>query len=331
MRGMAFVTPASPVTKGNFLVAFVGPTASGKGELALRLAEDITAEIVCVDSMKIYRGMDVGTAKPKAEVRRRVPHHMLDLVEPDEPLTAARFGEMAREVIFEISSRGRLPLVTAGSGLYLRALLGWIFPGPGANWEVRERLRCEAEAKGGVYLHERLRVIDPQAAIGIAPQDERRLIRALEVHELTGRPISELQSDHAETPPPFAHPLLLGIRWRRSTLYSRIDARAEAMVKGGLVEEVNRLRARGFASHIPAMQALGYAQVGAYVDGRMTLQEALDTFQRQTRRFAKHQMTWFRGMGEVEWFDVPPQGLEALRSQFLRRIDAYLASRGATV
>ncbi len=325
------MTPASPVRQGNFPVALVGPTASGKGELALRLAEDIPAEIVCVDSMKIYRGMDVGTAKPKAEVRRRVPHHMLDLVEPDDPLTAARFGEMAREVIFEIASRGRLPLVTAGSGLYLRAILGWIFPGPEANWEVRERLRREAEAKGGVYLHERLRAIDPQAASGISPQDERRLIRALEVHELTGRPISELQSDHAGTPPPFAHPLLLGIRWRRSTLYSRIDARAEAMVKGGLIEEVNRLRARGFASDVLAMQALGYAQVGAYVDGGMTLQEALDTLQRQTRRFAKHQMTWFRGMGEVEWFDVPPQGLEALRGQLLRRIGAYLASRGATV
>ena len=310
------------------IVAILGATTSGKYALALALAERVPAEIVLVDSMKVYRGMDIGTAKPAVELRRRLPHHMIDLAEPDEPYTAARFGREAREVIRGISERGRLPLLVGGSGLYLRAILGWIFPGPEADPTLRERLEREARRSGVEALHRRLSEVDRETADAIGARDLKRIVRALEVYQKTGVPISQLQEEHARNAPPFRDPLLLCVRWDRTALYARIDRRVRSMIDAGWVDEVRRLRKMGGSPEFPARRALGYATLWAYLDGAMGLEEAIEAIQRETRQFARRQRVWFRGMSGITWVDVPGEGWEGCVEPVLGRIEVYLEGRG---
>lgn len=285
------------------LPAIVGPTAVGKTAVSLRVAEALGAEIINCDSRQVYRGMDVGTAKPTAAERALVPHHGLDLVEPDEPFTAADYGRAARRSVAECFERGVWPLVVGGSGLYLRALDEGLFPGPPADPALRERLRAEAEKQGPPALHARLSAVDPEAAGAIHPHDLVRIVRALEVYELTGEPISSLQRRAASAPALF---LLVAVGLARppQKLAERIAERVEAMLAAGLEEEVRALLAAGLDPSSPSLQGIGYRQMVEHVEGARSLEEVRGAVVRETRRYAKRQMTWFRKLPGIEWVEA---------------------------
>lgn len=281
----------------------VGPTGAGKTALALEIAERLGAEIVNADSRQFYRGMDLGTAKPTAAERARVRHHLIDVRAPDAALDVAGFVAIARAAIEEIAARGRRVLVVGGSGLYLRALRGGIFRGPGASAEIRARLAREAAEDGIEYLYGRLREIDLEAAARIGHNDLYRIMRALEVFELTGEPISAHQARHAFSAREYES-LTLGISPEREKLYQAIDSRFDAMLAAGLVAEVRALLAAGYAPGRPPLAAIGYKQIARHLGGELTLAEAATLAKRDSRRLAKRQLTWFRADPELRWLDL---------------------------
>jgi tRNA dimethylallyltransferase len=275
-----------------------GPTGSGKTQLALELAERLGAEIISMDSMALYRGMDIGTAKPSLAERRRVPHHLIDVLDPWESSSVAWWLERAGECCQEIESRGRAVLFVGGTPLYLKALLRGLFEGPPADLVLRDRLQREADAQGPGALHARLASVDPSAAARLHPNDLRRVIRALEVWEHTGQPISAQQTQWANQLRIAAHSSILCLDLPRDELYARIDARVEAMFAGGLVEEVAALKRLPRPLSREASQALGYKEVLEHLDGRATLPETMARVQQRSRNFAKRQLTWFRSLPE---------------------------------
>jgi tRNA dimethylallyltransferase len=275
-------------------VVLTGPTASGKSALALDWAVRLGAEIVALDSMTLYRGMDVGTAKPSVEDRRRVPHHLIDVLDPWQSSSVAWWLERAAESARDIENRGRRALFVGGTPLYLKAMLCGLFDGPPADAELRRRLEGEAEALGRQALHERLARCDPATAARLHVNDLRRIIRALEVHELTGKPIGELQEQWGR--PASDAPAVSCLDVPREELYRRIDERVVAMFANGLVEEVEALRRLPQPLSPEAAQAVGYQEVMDFLDGRATRDEAVRTMQTRTRHFAKRQLTWFRGL-----------------------------------
>jgi tRNA dimethylallyltransferase len=296
-------TPLRPCETDPFDEGLVltGPTGSGKSRLALELAERLGAEIVSMDSMAVYRGMDVGTAKPSAEERRRVPHHLLDVLDPWQSASVAWWLAEAARCCHDISTRGRRPLIVGGTPLYLKALLYGLFEGPPADEALRSRLAQEAEQAGPEVLHERLARVDPVSAARLHPNDVRRVVRALEVWELTGRPMSEWQTQwRAErpAPDPSAPPRVLYLDLPRPVLYHRIDERVRRMIDEGLVEEVRGLRRLSRPLSREAAQALGYKEMFEYLDGRATLEETVTRIQQRSRQFAKRQLSWFRHLGE---------------------------------
>ena len=292
-------------------IAFiVGPTGAGKTALALELAENLGAEIVNADSRQVYRLMDIGTAKPSEAERRRVPHHLIDIRSPDEPLDVATFAKLAREAIDEIAARGRRVLVVGGSGLYLRALRGGIFRGPAASPEIRARLAQIAAEHGIPRLHERLREVDPAAARRIGVNDLYRITRALEVFELTGEPITAHQERHAFSNRPFQS-LTIGISVERAELYQAIDRRFDKMLADGLIDEVRRLKAAGYRFDRPPLASIGYQQIAAHLEGQVSLVEAAEIAKRESRRLAKRQLTWFRADPEIGWLDPKADAKQA--------------------
>ena len=293
------------------LIAIVGPTAVGKSELGLRLAEEFGGEIVSADSRQIYRGLDIGTAKPTAEERRRVPHHLLDVVDPDEVLTLAQYQELAYAAIDDILARSKVPFLVGGTGLYIKAAVeGWSIPRVPPNEKLREELYRLAELEGPEALHARLWEVDPAAAARIDPRNVRRVVRALEVYAETGRPISELQR---RSPPPY-RTLQIGLTMEREELYRRIDARVERMIERGLVEEVRGLIERGYGLDLPAMSGLGYREIGLYLKGEIGLEEAIRLIKRNTRRFVRHQYNWFRlDDPDIHWFDALNEPYDQIR------------------
>ncbi|MCS6845605.1 MAG: tRNA (adenosine(37)-N6)-dimethylallyltransferase MiaA [Caldilineales bacterium] len=284
------------------LVAIVGPTAVGKSALALEAAQRLGGEIVSADSRQIYRGMDIGTDKPTPEQRRRVPHHLLDVVEPDQVFTLAQYQRAAYNAIADIHERGRLPLLVGGTGLYVRAVLeGLHIPEVPPDPALRQELEAFAQAEGAQALHARLAALDPDAARRIDPRNVRRVVRALEVTLLTGVPISRLQQ---ASPPPF-RVLRIGLTRPRPVLYARIDRRVDAMIEAGLVEEVRRLLEAGYSPSLPALTGLGYRQIIQYLQGELSLAEAVAAIKQQTRRFVRQQATWFRlDDPQIRWFDL---------------------------
>jgi len=284
----------------------VGPTGAGKSALAMEVAERSNCEIVNADSRQFYRGMDLGTAKPSAEDRARVPHHLIDVRDPDESLDMAEFAQLGRAAIADIAARGRNPLVVGGSGLYLRVIRGGIFRGPAASAEIRERLAKIAEEQGVPHLHQKLRDIDPEAANRIGVNDLYRIARALEVFELTGETISAHQARHR-----FADlgydTFTVGVEVERAKLYEAIDARFDAMVAAGLVEEVRALVEAGYSPGKPPLSTIGYKQLAAYLRGEMTLADAIALAKQESRRLAKRQLTWFRREPDIVWLD-PARG-----------------------
>lgn len=283
------------------VIAVMGPTAVGKSRLVLQLAKDCGGEIVNADSMQIYRFLDIGTAKPKPEDRAEIPHHLLDIVDPDEEFDANRYSRLAKEVIENLARRGIPAIVVGGTGLYLKAIFHGLFPGAPRNQVVRQRLRAEAEKDGGVGLYRRLAQVDPVTAKRLHPHDRFRIVRALEVWESTGKPMSDLHREHGFRERPFLT-LKIGLQRPRSELYERIDSRVEAMMAAGFLEEVKGLLRRGYGSDLKSMQALGYRHMVQYLINGVELTEALRTMKRDTRRYAKRQMTWFRGDEEISWF-----------------------------
>jgi tRNA dimethylallyltransferase len=318
-------TPRAPV----FLI---GPTAAGKTAVALELARRLDAEIVSADSMQVYRGMDIGTAKPTPAERIAVPHHLIDVVEVNERFDVARYVALAHAAIAGIQRRGKTPLVVGGTGLYLRALTEGLSETPDAN----PALRAELEAMGRERVLDELRRVDPEAAGRIGPHNLRRLVRALEICRLTGRKSSDLRRRWIATSGRDAAdplPLMHGLERDRADLYARCNARVEAMFRAGLVDEVRSLLPRGLAENATARQALGYKEVIAHLRGEATLEETLALVKTRTRQFAKRQLTWFRHQARVEWVRVAAgEDTEAVveRLADCLREEARRAAAGAT-
>jgi len=297
------------------IIAIVGPTATGKTATAIHVARAVGGEIISADSMAVYRGMDIGTAKPTAKERAAVSFHVIDVVEPDQPFNVALFKELAEEALRSIRKRGRWPLVVGGTGLYVRVLLeDYHLTETAADPHLRRALEMEAASRGVPALHARLATIDPEAAARIHPHDRVRIIRALEVYERTGVRISTLQAEEARLRRP-KPAYRFALTARREELYRRIDARVEAMVAAGLEEEVRALLRRGFDPMLPPLRSLGYKEMCAYLRGECSLQEAVWAIKQGTRRFAKRQLTWFRAEPHLIWIDVsgiPPEQVAAL-------------------
>jgi tRNA dimethylallyltransferase len=271
-----------------------GPTACGKTDLGIVLAERLGAEVVALDSMTLYRGMDVGTAKPTAEQTARVSHHLIDVIDPHEEYSLAEYVAAAEATCRAILARGRVPLFVGGTGLYLRGVLRGVFDGPPADWAIRERLESEAATAGPEVLHRRLHEVDPATAARLPPADLRRVVRALEVFELTGRPLSEHQR---EEPREITRPVFW-LSPPRAWLHDRINRRVVQMIDAGLVDEVQRLRSAVPPMSHTAAQGLGYKEMIEHLDGQCDLATAVNTIQTRTRQFAKRQHTWFRNLVE---------------------------------
>jgi tRNA dimethylallyltransferase len=282
------------------MIVLVGPTAVGKTETALHLAAVLPLEIINADSMQVYRYMDIGTAKPSATERALVPHHLLDLVDPDEDFDAYRYRDLGRGTVAEVWRHRRTAVVVGGTGLYVKALVHGLFPGAPRSAEIRARLRSEGETMGPIHLFHRLAAVDPTTAERIHHRDLVRIIRALEVWECSGRPISAWQREHGFREHPF-RVLKIGLSIPRSELYARIDARVQRMMAQGLQEEVAWLLKHGYAPELKSMQSLGYRHLVRYLTGRTGLAEAVATMKRDTRRYAKRQMTWFGRDPEIRW------------------------------
>jgi len=298
----------------------VGPTGAGKSALAMEVAERLNCEIVNADSRQFYRGMDLGTAKPSAKDQARVPHHLIDVRNPDQSLDVAEFAQLARTAIEGIAARGRNPLVVGGSGLYLRVIRGGIFRGPAASPEIRDRLAKIAAENGVAQLHQTLREIDPEAANRIGVNDLYRIVRALEVFELTGETISAHQLRHRFADNGY-DTLTVGVEVDRKKLYAAIDARFDAMVAAGLVAEVRALVEAGYSPGKPPLSTIGYKQIAAYLRGEIALDDAIAQARQESRRLAKRQLTWFRREPEIVWLD-PERGAQdalALFEKFFRR------------
>jgi len=311
------------------VVAIVGPTAVGKTELALRLAHSFHLEVVSADSRQIYRGMDIGTAKPGPAERSRVPHHLVDVLEPDRTLTLAEYQELACAAIDDIFARGKLPLIVGGTGLYVRAVIeNWLIPRVAPDLELRDQLEAEAREDGGGRLYRRLQQVDPAAAARIHPRNVRRVIRALEVYLVSGRPISHQQRRGV----PRYDAFVLGLSAPRPVLYLRADERVDRMIGGGLVEETRALLAAGYSADSPALSGLGYKQVIGYLRGEYDLGEAVRRIKTGTHRYIRQQYTWFRPDDErIHWLTQPvatPVAAVAILTHLGEQGDAYVRRGG---
>jgi tRNA dimethylallyltransferase len=306
------------------VLAIVGATATGKSALGLALAEELDGEIINADALQVYRGLDIGTAKPGREERDRVPHHLIDILEPHERYSAGDFARRARQAVEEIRGRGRLPVVVGGSGLYLRALFEGISPIPPGDPEVRRQLRERLDAEGLPALAAELRARDPETAARLGAGDTQRILRALEVALVSGEPLSAYISRQ-----PFGteriEALRVGLTLPRGILYDQIAGRVAQMVQQGWVEEVSGLLSRGLSPSLPAFQAIGYRQLVQYLEGTWSLDRATAETIRATRRFAKRQETWFRKEPDIAWFSV-----QAFNNRLLfNRVLDYAKHRGS--
>jgi len=302
------------------LYFLIGPTACGKSGVALELAPMIGAEILCMDSMSVYREMSIISAKPTAEDRASVRHHLLDLVDPDESFSVGRYVEDVDRTAREVTARGNLPLLVGGTALYLKTLTEGLFEGPPADATLREKLKARASTDGSEALHKELQLKDHRAAEKIHPNDLRRIVRALEVVTLTGKPISEWQQQFGSTNEAYDC-LIIGLRRDRQELYARVERRVDQMFQSGLLDEVRALSERQPPIGKEASQALGYPELTRYLRGESSLEEAKSLIKTHTRQFAKRQLTWFRSFRNIRWVDV--SSLDAPHAVAQRIADEY--------
>ena len=297
---------------GPVLLVVVGPTAVGKSDFALRVCERFGGEILSVDSMQVYRGLDRGTAKPDAATRRRVPHHGIDLADPGHDFSLGEFVRAAETAIAGIAGRGRLPVLVGGTGLYLRGLLKGIIDAPPRDESLRARMAQRARAHGPAYLHRLLQRVDAEAARRLPSNDRQKLVRALEVRFLARRGLSDIIR---ETPfgPDRYRSVKVGLSMNRQALYRRIDERVMSIFAAGLLDEIRRLRASGVPDGANALKALGYREALRHLRGEITLPQAIELAQRNTRRYAKRQWTWFRKETEIAWFELDPSREDRFR------------------
>jgi tRNA dimethylallyltransferase len=295
----------------NRIIAIVGPTSVGKSALAIQLALALGGEIVSADSRQVYRYMDIGTAKPSHEDRAKVPHHIIDIINPNENFTLATYQELAFQAIADIQRRGKLALLVGGSGLYVRAVTGGLsIPKVAPDPELRRKLEERAAQEGYQSLYSELQNVDPAAAEKIDPRNVRRVIRALEVCITAGVPFSQLKKAS-----PKVSAVTIGLTTAREDLYKRIDSRVDDMIECGLVDEVKWLIDRGYSPDLPAMSGLGYKQIVSYLKGETSLEETVQRIKFETHRFARHQYAWFRPKDEhIHWFDIKEEPLESIRS-----------------
>lgn len=301
------------------MIVIVGPTAVGKTEISLRLADRFEGEIISADSRLLYQGMDIGTAKPTASQRARVPHHLIDVTTPDQPWSLAQYLDAAREAIDSTHRRGRLPFLVGGTGQYVRSLLqGWQPPPRAEDDRIRRELERFADEHGSRALHERLKDVDPDRARKLDHRNVRRVVRALEIYRITGMPPSELRDP---VPPPYSV-LQLGLTLPRARLYERIDRRIDLMLQAGLVDEVRSLLEGGVSPDSPPLSAIGYRQIVRHLEGRISLEEAVLEIRRATRQFVRRQANWFKEDDpQIEWFLVQ----ERVEAELADRIRAWLA------
>lgn len=310
------------------LVVIVGPTAVGKSRIALEIAKAFETDILTADSRQVYRGMDIGTDKPTAGQLQDVTHRLIDLVEPNQPFNTGLYRRHAVQAIEDLYRARRLPLVVGGTGLYVRTLLKGLCEAPPGDPVIRASLRREAQMHGRDHLYTQLVACDPATAARLHPRDESKVLRALEVHRLSGRPMSEFQQEHGFTERPFTS-LMIGLNRAREVLYRRIEERIDWQLDHGLVDETKRLLARGYSRDLPAMKGLGYRHVSCYVAGEYDAEEMARRFKRDTRRFAKRQMTWFRKEPGIHWLMIEEsEPLTVTTDRIVKHVDAFLADLG---
>jgi len=299
------------------LICLVGPTAVGKTEVALKLAKEIDAEIISCDSMQVYKGEDIATSKPTKGQQRQIPHHLIDIIKPSQQYNVSRFCKSSKEIINSIHKKDKVPLLVGGTGLYLRALLDGLFIGPGENRALRKKLNQQAEKYGSTYLHKRLKRLDPQAAKKIHPRDARRIIRALEVCQIFREPISKLQKKTKGIRDKYDL-YLFGIKRDRDELYRRIEKRVDQMFKKGLVQEIKTLSKQRLSK--TARLLLGYKEVRGFLDGTYSKEEARALLKRNTRRYAKRQLTWFRKEKDLDWIEARSSDTDVMITKKILRI-----------
>jgi len=302
-----------------YVIVICGPTGIGKTSLAINLAKDFHGEIISADSMQIYRYMDIGTAKPSREELSLIPHHIIDIVAPDENFDAALYSKLAREKINYLHEKGIVPFVVGGTGFYIKSLLHGIFQTAPTDSAIRIRLKKEAAEKGNDFIYSQLCQYDPDAAEKIHPNDTYRIIRAVEIFEITGKPISEYQQEHGFEENPF-HVLKIALNMERENLYERINLRVDAMIAEGLIDEVKKLLNMGYNPELKAMQSIGYRHILDFLNGKFSWEETVRILKRDTRRYAKRQITWFKADPEMVW--IEPEKYDDIRkliSNFLNR------------
>ena len=294
--------------KNSTLLILLGPTGVGKTEISTKLAQKISdIEIVSADSMQIYKYMDIGTAKPNKTILKRIKHHMIDIIDPAENFDVIQYNKLATEIILDIFKRNKIPILVGGSGLYISSIIKPLFSGPGKNVDYRKNLEEKVKIYGKEYLYEKLSKIDPISTSRIKPNDLRRVIRALEVYKSTGKPISYLQkndSNKYNKSAKFKY-YIIGLKRNRDNLYQKINVRVDKMIKDGFIEEVKDLRAKGYDANLNSMQGLGYKQINKYLDGEYDKETAINLIKRDTRHYAKRQMTWFNNkIKNIQWIDL---------------------------
>lgn len=302
----------------------MGPTAVGKTTLSINLAKEFDGEIISGDSMQVYKGMDIGTAKATSVEMQGVTHHMIDILEPSDAFTAADFKEQTEQLIKDIQARGKLPIIAGGSGLYIQSVLyGYEFSSETRDEALTKRLEQELEEYGAEALHRRLKEVDPVQAEKVHPNNHRRLIRALEAYETSGQRISDSTS-HALQANPDTLPIIIGLEMERPLLYQRINERVDQMIDNGLIQEVEQLLNEGFED-AKSMRAIGYKEIVPYIKGEMPLEEAVELLKRNSRRFAKRQYTWFRNKMDVQWYQADPDTIKETFTEISQDLAGLMA------
>ncbi|MBP1931585.1 tRNA (adenosine(37)-N6)-dimethylallyltransferase MiaA [Ammoniphilus resinae] len=284
------------------LLVLVGPTAVGKTALSVKLAHSLDGEVISGDSIQVYKGMDIGTAKITVEEMDGIVHHLIDILEPDETFSVNEFQKHSRRLITEINQRGKLPMIVGGTGLYIQSVIyDYQFSKASQNQELRDQLEAFAACEGKEALHKRLAEIDPVTASRLHPNDVKRIVRAIEIYQQTGTSMAEYQQRSSVSPYQLC---LIGLTMERSQLYERINHRVDLMIEQGLIEEVQSLLKRGYNLSYSSMQAIGYKEIIAYLEGNLSKEESIELLKKNSRHFAKRQLTWFRSMKEIHWFEV---------------------------